>query len=108
MTPIAQVLRIASDDRARFDECGASVTLDVLNDDVRAAAAQLSFALSPDSPRAEQAVDFARELLAALDNLPDAEVATCPGRLIVIEASMWHGQLVETVRCDVCGRQVSD
>lgn len=94
--------QLAADDRARYVECGDSATLTVVHDDIRAAAQALRFALRNDSP--ELLRQKAQDLLTALTEAPEAEVADCPGRMVTVDAGFWHGVYGETARCDVCSR----
>lgn len=105
MTQLATVIGLGSDDRARFEEHGAPATVSIIHDDIRDAADGLRAALKCPTP--ERMEVAAKALLRALQSAPETEVAECPGRLVVIRTGVWYGELMEDLRCDTCGLEVS-
>ena len=105
MTQLATVTGLGSDDRARFEEHAAPAAVSVIHDDIRDAATELRAALKCPTP--ERMEVAAKNLLRALQSAPETEVAECPGRLVVVRTSVWHGELLEDRRCDTCGCVVS-
>lgn len=88
-------------------ECLASTTVDVVDDELRGAVSSLRdfLLLEPyarlDPARIKSLLD---DVSASLRNRPQAEVAECPGRMLITDESVEHGEHYYVARCDCCGR----
>lgn len=88
-------------------ECRDSRIVDVVDNDLRSAIDALVFQVTVQPYGlldADKVRRLAHELRTTLSNRPQAEVAECPGHMIVTDESVEHGQYLFAATCDVCGR----
>lgn len=88
-------------------ECSDSRTVDVVDNDLRAAVDALVYQVTVQPYGLldkDKVARLAHDLSRTLSNRPQAEVAECPGHMIVTDESVEDGQHYFVATCDVCGR----
>lgn len=88
-------------------ECSDSRTVDLVDNDLRCAVEALVYQVTVQPYGlldADKIRRLAHELRTTLSNRPQAEVAECPGHLVVTDETVEQGQYVFVAICDCCGR----